>query len=370
MNKRTIIISLLIFIIACILLALVGYFNHEEISSYIENDMWTYKEPFEVVTSPDITNVYRNSNLVTYTADGISFYNSNSKLVGIKNVISTSLKNDSKGSYLVLLFEDTNTLTLYKDSDELWSNVIKNDIKQISVNKNGYVAVCFSQTGYKSGVTVYSPNGENVLTTYLASTYAIDATISNDNKKLAIAQVNISGIKPKSSVKIIDMQDIDSKSKEVVIENIGHNEIVTDIEYSYTGNLLILTDMAIYSYTNQIAEMFRFDEKYTLYAKIDDLYQPFVIEQNTTDLYSYSSKIKTYHEEEEVSFELESIPQCYDSLNGKIALVVGDEIIILNSNLTMHSRIRINSNIISIKFIKDAKVLAIIYKDKIEFVRL
>ena len=52
----------------------------------------------------------------------------------------------------------------------------------------------YSQAGYKSLIKVFSNTGKELFTNYLASTYAIDVAISNDNKTLAVAEIDANGI--------------------------------------------------------------------------------------------------------------------------------------------------------------------------------
>ena len=82
---------------------------------------------------------------------------------------------------------------------------VDGNISQIYVNKNGYVAVVISGTSYKTVIKMYTPEGKEMFTTFLASTRAVDVSISNDNKYLAIAEVDTSGTMIQSYIRIMSI---------------------------------------------------------------------------------------------------------------------------------------------------------------------
>ena len=78
------------------------------------------------------------------------------------------------------------------DKDVSWDTTIEGNISQIFVNKNGYVAVVITGTLNKTVIKMYNPSGKAMFTQYLSSTRAVDVNISNDNKYLAIAEIDTS----------------------------------------------------------------------------------------------------------------------------------------------------------------------------------
>ena len=65
--------------------------------------------------------------------------------------------------------------------------------------------------------------------TYLSSTYAADIDISNDNKNLAIAETNLSGIQIKSGIRIISLekieQDVENATGLLILSSIPNYDI-------------------------------------------------------------------------------------------------------------------------------------------------
>ncbi len=94
---------------------------------------------------------------------------------------------------------------LINGKDIVWQKSVEGNISQISLNKNGYVVIAIADTTYKNICKVYSDTGPELFTSFLSKSYIIDTAISNDNKYIAIAETNFSGISIQSSVKIISM---------------------------------------------------------------------------------------------------------------------------------------------------------------------
>ena len=95
--------------------------------------------------------------------------------------------------FLAIAEKKGQKLYLIEDKDIAWEAKVEGNISQIHVNKNGYVAVVIVDTSYKSVIKMYTPEGKELFNTYLSATRAIDVSISNDNKYLAIAEVDTSG---------------------------------------------------------------------------------------------------------------------------------------------------------------------------------
>ena len=93
---------------------------------------------------------------------------------------------------------------------------IEGEINSINVNKNGYVSIIISGTSYKTVIKNFDVQGKELFTKYLATSNVIDTDISSDNKYLAIAEANFSGIVVQSIIKIISIEDAKNNSSESI----------------------------------------------------------------------------------------------------------------------------------------------------------
>ncbi len=367
MSKKIIAITIAV-VVLFVLLAMVGYFNHDKINELFNEEVWVIKEPFQTSITSDIVDVSAGNYLAVYTKDGLRFYNSRGTFFGTESISSSKVKLYSKDAYTLLFAEDTNTLYLYKDKSQLWKKDFKNEIRQVNVNSNGYVSLCFSQNGYKSGVTVYGPNGSVVLNKYLANDYATCAILSNDAKKLYISETNLSSIKPQSYVSVIE---VSSSANEISKTKISNNEIITDISISKSGKIFVLTDKSIYSLEeSNYNKLYEFSEINTFFSSITGVETPFVIEQIASSNLTNNAVLKRMGLEENAEVELNGIPQTVSSSNDKIALRIGSEVYIYNSISKLVGKIDIKDNVLKMEFMNDARELALIYRNKIEFIKL
>ena len=91
---------------------------------------------------------------------------------------------------------------------------IEGNIAQVTVNKNGYVAVTIVDTSYKTVVELYNNLGELQFKTFLSTTRVVATSISEDNKYLALAEIDTSGTIIQSNIKIFSIEEAKSKSRE------------------------------------------------------------------------------------------------------------------------------------------------------------
>ena len=113
---------------------------------------------------------------------------------------------ETNGEYLCIAEKGGQKIYLINNKNVVWQKDIEGDISSINVNKNGYVSITISGTSYKTVVQLFNSNGDELFKQYLGTTNAIDTDISNDNKYLAIAEANFSGIVVQSNIKIISIK--------------------------------------------------------------------------------------------------------------------------------------------------------------------
>lgn len=352
MNKKTLIIGGVIILI--FVFAFLGFYFHNEINEYIENETWIYSKPY-IEKSIELAKTYEGGkNLFTLNDGALQIYDNKLKQLSSETINSSNIVFKSKGAYTALASSDKNFVRLYKGSKLLWNKEIPYDIKEISVNKNGYVSIAFVKTGYRSGVRLYSINGEELLNIDLASTYAIDMELSDNNKTLYVAEVDFNGINATSLLKAID---VSSKKFEDI--TIGNDEIVVDIEYS--NGLLIQTDKSIYSFDTfgYLTKLYNFEENSIYFASINDLKYPLIIENN-------GFLLRAVIINEERFLKLENKPLLMSVASGRLAILLENEVWVVNNNCEVIKKCEVDDGLINIKLFNNGKTLAMIFNRKIE----
>lgn len=371
MKNKKYTICLIVFICICFLS--IGYFNYEKIISFIEDREWEIADSFATIEIEGISQVESGKSLLVLTNNKLELYGNDAKREYEENIITSGILCHSCEEYMVIVTKDTNTIYLLKGSQVIWKENFKWKILNVSVNKNGYVTVIYSQSGYKSSIKIFKPTGEELFTTYLASTYALDVEMSFDNKTLYIAEIDTEGIKIKSNIKIIDITDI-SVTQEPKVETIlvGTDDLIIDIEYSNENQLYILKDTGMSSINSEkiIKDLEKFDVKTTLFSSIKDVSYPIIIEKISTGIFTNETNLKILKNEETIEVKIEQTPQSIHTMNDIIALNLGDEIIFLNTHGKIVKRYELEKQLIAVKLYNKATVAALVFRDRIELIKL
>lgn len=365
-------------IIFLVLLLFIGssyiYTHFDELKAYWSNEDWKLIEVLETVS---LNNYYamdgNSSNLIVVGNNYLHGYSPNGK----ENFdISVSLKNavtSTAGDYCIVGEKDASRVYMINFNAKIWEFDVQGTIFDVYVNKNGYAAIVYKQVGYKSLIKVIKPDGEELFTTYLASTYAIDVEISNDNKILAIAEIDAEGINVKSIIELIDMSDLERKnSKKITLEE---DTLLTNIEYNSKNKLIIQTDKNILMLDAEELKVFveEFDDK-TKIVSIESPDNPIVIRKSENGLFdtSYILKIYDYKNSEIVfkEYQINEAPSIVTAQNDNIAMLLEKELIIVNSNGKLVKKSDISGNIKSIIIFNNGDALAVIHRDKVEFMKI
>lgn len=289
-------------------------------------------------------------------------------IVSLKEAISSS-----KGDYCIIGENNGTKVYMINSNAKTWEADIQGNLLGVSVNKNGYAAIIYKQVGYKSLIKVVKPNGTELFTTYLASTYAIDAEISDDNKTLAIAEINTDGIIAKSFVELVNMTDLENKNATKF--EIGEDILINNIEYLSKDKLIVQTDKNIKVIDKD--EIKDFVTAFSDNAKIvtiENGSRPIIIEKRENGLFDVEYMLKTYaYGENAVDINeciIESLPSIVTSKNDKIAMLVEKELIIANLNGRVLKKYKADGNIKSIVIFNNGNSLAVVYRDKVDFIKI
>lgn len=369
-NKKYVICFI---VMICICFLTVGYFNYEKIVKFFDDKEWEIADSFATLKIENISQVEAGKALLVLTNSNLQLYNNHAKAEYQEDIITTGILSDSCEDYMVIVIKDTNTIYLIKGTEVVWQKAFDWSVLNVSVNKNGYVSLIYLQSGHKSSIKILKPSGEELFTSYLESSYAIDVEMSNDNKELYIAEVDAEGIKLKSNLKIINVASLESninQSAETIL--LGTDDLVVDIEYSNKNQLLILKDtgLATIDDNKKVKEMAKFNEKSTLFSSIKNIDNPIVVETVSTGIFTSETNLKILKDTETVEVNIDRTPQNVDTMNGVIALNLGDEVIFLNANGKVIKRYELGSQLTSVKLYDKGNLAALVFRNRIELIKL
>lgn len=297
----------------------------------------------------------------------LKLYNSSGKE---EHSLSVEISNPifgANGKYLVVAENKGQKVYLVADNNIIWQKDVEGDITKVEVNKNGYVAIVISNTSYKSEILVYDLNGNEIFNRYLALDYAIDTSISEDNKYIAIAKANFTGTLIQSSIEIFL---IETKNNEFNYQA-ESNKLIVNIEYQEKNKLVCMYDDSIHIIeNNNDKELMKYDSKNTLFMGINLDSSVAQIDKISSGLFDSNSSVKFTNISTNVSnsYELGGVPKTMYSYKDIVAVNLGTEVTFVKTNGWLSKRYKSTREVQNI--ILTNSIAGIVYKNKIEIVKL
>lgn len=289
--------------------------------------------------------------------------------------ISTMITNPiftSNGKYLALAEKNGQKIYLIKDKEKQWEREIEGNIVDIKVNRNGYISVIVTGTSYKTVIITIDENGKEIFKTYLATLNAITTSISNNNKYLAIAEVNSSSAIIQSDIKIISIEKAktDPTNSIVYTHKAESNELITDIKYQDKETLVCLYDdkVAIIEGTEQEQEIQKINQN----ADFIDIKLKNHIAQTleTTEFFktNIELQIKNTNNKTESTYLTSGVLKSLKVSDEIVALNLSTEVHFVNTNGWLIKKYVSNKGVTDI--VVGNQIAGIIYKNKVEIIKL
>ena len=276
--------------------------------------------------------------------------------------------------HLVIAEEKGQKLYLITDKDITWEKTVEGNISQVSVNKNGYVAVTIVDTSYKTVVEMYNSQGELLFKTFLSKTRVAATSISEDNKYLALAEIDTSGTIIQSNIKIFSIEDAKIKAENSNKKNYNgeNNDLITNIKYQEKGKLVCLyTDKITAIKTDETVETISDNtDKKIAFASIELANASVTVEEKSSGLFTADSIVNIVNTENKSKFtySTESVTKEIYTNNNIIALNLGSEVEFINTNGWLNKKYVAEQEITDIVLANS--IAGIVYRDKIEIVNL
>jgi len=364
----SIILVLILFIIFTIL-----YSKNASFRGFF--DKYIFRKNIVEGTLPEIS--YGNSDVFAFDNQIISlenniltFFNkSASKAFSLDVDISEPIFKTC-GNYLCIAEKNGYKLYLIQNRNIVWQKDIDGHISDVSLNKNGYVAVAISDKSYKTICKVFSDTGTELFTTFHSKTYVIDSAISNDNKYLALAEVDSSGINISSAIKIISIDTaISNSTNSIQYSHIAPSDnLIINIDFCNNSLVCIYDNHIDVISNNSCNELTHFENTNVIFADINN--KLIQIEKKPAGLFSseFELQITNVNNQTKKIYTLKKEPKSIEVLDDIIAVNFGTEALFINNNSWLIKDYSASQEINSI--ILSDNLAGIIFKDKIEFLSL
>ncbi len=130
-----------------------------------------------------------DGNFIVVSYDGATLISERGEIISTVENKMSSPRVDKRGDYLLMYDKDGYQITLYRNMKRLYSFESEQPIKSAKVNKNGYALFVSDETGYNARITVLTPKGKPEYIWKIGDVFVVDADISPDNQKIAVAAV-------------------------------------------------------------------------------------------------------------------------------------------------------------------------------------
>lgn len=380
LNKKK--IAKLIVVIICIALivtSIIFYIKNEEFRELLDRYVFR-KEVYEnnlpnieIDSNKNISTFAYNKYISVLEENKLKIYNKTGREeIALDVEISTPIF-EANGEYLGIAEKNGQKLYLVNNKNIVWQKDVEGKISQINVNKNGYMSIVISGTSHKAVIKVLDQNGNELFTYYLSTTSVIDTDISGDNKYLAIAEANFSGIVPQSGIKIISIEEAKSNSSEAIKYTYlsNANDLIINIKYQNKNELVCMYNEHIDVFKEgKNTELINLKDDDVLFADVNLSSKIVKVTKKSTGLFSAEAEmqiINTNNKDINI-YAVENVPKSILVRDNMIAINLGTKALFINSNGWLVKKYQSSQEIQKILLCNE--VAGIISKNKIEIISL
>lgn len=381
-NKKRIIGLIILAVSICVIGILYGiYAGNEKFRTYVDANILSKEIEEDNLKSIEIedydkSNIFAFSKYIAILKDNkLVTYNASGKKEAENRIEISNPITYSNGKYLMIAEQNSSKVYLMSDNTIKWQKDLEGNITRICVNANGYSSVIIAGTANKSVVILFDDSGNEIFRYYLARTFAVDTSISDDNRYLSIAEVNTSGTLIQSNIKIISVEKAKEEPSQAILYtyNAPANSLILNIKYQNKTKLICEYDNEIHMIKDnqdaKIADIDTTKEKIT-FASIDlDNHIVKNTEENA-GLFSTTTVVKILNSssQKENTYKFDGVVKELYCSNNKIALNLGSEVHFIDSNGWLIKKYSSAKEIRKIVITDD--IAGIVYRDKIEIIKL
>lgn len=378
-RKKIIITTIVVTVIVLVGIAVGTYCTNEAVRGWIDKFIFRKEVLQDSVATIDLkegqnANVYAFNKYIGILdqAKFTVYSNSGSKEKELDVQISNPLYS-SANRFLAIAEKGGQKFYLITDKDVSWDATVEGNISQVFVNKNGYVAVVITGTLNKTVIKMYNPSGKAMFTQYLSTTRAIDVSISNDNRYLAIAEIDTSKTVLQSNVKIISIEKAEKNSDDYLEKTYSSatGKLITNIRYQDKNKLVCMyTDGISVIENDQENTLVDTKDKKIAFQSIDIDNNICYVEEKSSGLFTADSVVNITNIDNKSSkqYTVNYVAKEIFTNVDIIALNLGTDIEFINTGGWLVKRYVANQEITNV--VVSNNIAGIVYRDKIEIINL
>lgn len=230
--------------------ALFGYY--QGLINSLKGDSSTYIVSEKLFTIPvdktlKNTIIGRNDGIIVVNTNGLKEYNISEVPYWTMDFYLANPLLEVAGNWTVIAEENGSKVKVFNTKEEIYNVEIDGQIQKIYVNDKGYVGVIYAKVGYKNAFALISPEGKVLYTKYFANTTLVDASISNDGKKIAMIEADANSVVINSIITYLD------NMANTLYSSIKKNTLLVEIDV-FDDETIVIGDNSIISIDNNYNE--------------------------------------------------------------------------------------------------------------------
>ena len=380
-NKKKIIISIIIVVLILFLISMIiVYVNNKDARNWIDKNILQKEKtqnnlPSIEIEESDNSNIYAfNRYIGILNKNNFEIYDNTGRKENTLTLEITKPIFSSNNRYLVVAEEKGQKLYLIADKEIVWERDVEGNISQVTVNKNGYVTVTIVDTSYKTVIAMYNNQGEHLFNTKLSSNRVVATSISDDNKYLALAEVDTSGTLVQSNIKIISIDDGKNNSENSIKKTYSSekNDLIINIKYQEKDKLLCMytNKIVLIKLENDMETIQEYENKKVSFASIELANYSITVEEKSSGIFTADSVVNIINSDNKSAsiYTAEAVTKEIYTNDNIIALNLGSEVEFINTSGWLVKKYIAEQEITSI--VLSNSVAGIVYRDKVEIINL
>ena len=382
-KKRVAIAAFILVILLAILVFILIYAENENFRIQVDEKLLFKKVeenslPYISIENMGTANVFAwEDTIAILQGNKLTRYDAIGKDISQMTIDVTDPVIKTENEYAVIAEKNGNKVYCLKKKSILWEKELQGQISRICVNKNGYVGLVITGTTYKSVIQLYNESGEELFKTYLSNTVAVNIDISDDNKYVALAEVNLSGTILQTNVKVLSIEK--AKDKNATTEAIVYtyhaeaNQVMVNMKYDSKNRLICQYDDSIHiiqhNEDNQILSLEDY-QKQNSYIDINLNNYIVTTSEENKDLFTNTTEIKLIHIENQKNnqYHIEGTVKALMGAQDKVGISTGKEVYFVGNNGWLIKKYTASGEIKNL--IMNHSIAGIMYKNKIELIDL
>ena len=380
-NKKKVIITIIVIIIIIFLIIISAiYINNKNVRLWIDKNIFRKEViqnnlPTIELNESDTQNIYAfNKYIGVLSKNQFAIYDNSGKKQDELNIEITKPIFNSNGRHLVIAEEKGQKVYLITDKGIAWEKSIEGNISQVEVNKNGYVAITIVDTINKTVVAVYDNTGNWLFNNILSTTRVVSTSLSNDNKYLALAEIDTAGTQIQSSIKVMSIEEGKNNPSNSIkkVYNSEKGDLITQIKYQEKDKLLCMyTDKIDVIKTDETTETISENkDKKVSFTSISLSNSAVMLEEKSSGLFTADSIVSIINPDNKniSTYTTEAVTKEIYTYDNIIGLNLGAEVEFINTSGWLVKKYTAEQEITNI--VLSSSMAGIVYRDKIELINL